>query len=318
MSNETGPKFFTSDILSRVAIKDVISNFANLLSDENFIYKNPNRVSIENSQGHLLVMPAEIGDFAGIKIAAVVPDNPAKGFPRIQATYILQELDSMQPIAFFDGNTLTLMRTSALSAAVLNRVQPKDSISLGIFGVGPQAIAHIKAIKSIRDIRKLFIFIRRDKLDSDFQQVVNDLKIDCQVVNLSDLATLSSIIPALDVIVTATSSKLPLFKSELIGNSTFVIAIGSHQLDYSEIDTEFFKRARVLVENVDVAMRESGEIAQAIDSGTLDPKKLITIHELFRLPEESLTLQEPTLYKSVGMAWQDLAIAKSIYTSATL
>jgi ornithine cyclodeaminase len=310
--------FSSEDIFRILPTKQAISLFSTILNVDNFVYKNPARLNVENTRGHLLVMPSEISGTAGIKIAAVVPSNPDQGFPRIQASFLLQDGQTMQPLAIFDGNALTVLRTSALSAAVLGLFDIREGINVGIFGTGPQAIAHAKSISEISKIDQLYFFSRNSGLKIELDEWFSTQGFLTQILDSNNPKDHERIIPQLDVIVTATSAKEPLFDSALINDEACVIAIGSHEPDFSEIDIKFFERAEVFVEDLEIAAVESGEIVQALRSNLLSRDEIKTIFELKKLNLKNKPKHGPKIYKSVGMGWEDLAVANAIYSANTI
>jgi ornithine cyclodeaminase/alanine dehydrogenase-like protein (mu-crystallin family) len=116
---------------------------------------------------------------------------------------------------------------------------------------------------------------------------------------------------AADVVVCATSARSPVFESTLLRDDAVVIAVGSHEPDARELDAALLGRASVIVEDVDTALREAGDVILAIDDGHLGPDRLLTMQDAVAGTVEAPT-DRPTVFKSVGMAWQDLVVAEAV------
>jgi ornithine cyclodeaminase/alanine dehydrogenase-like protein (mu-crystallin family) len=308
------PPFITAQemttILSRL---DTTRLFSKAIEDPGFHHQTPHRLNIPNGAGHLLLMPSQIGSFYGIKIAAVVPDNPLRGEPRIQATYLLLDATTMQLLASFDGAALTLMRTPALSAAVARLITPDKPLSVTIFGTGPQALSHANYLSDIREIRALSFVSQKSQNSAKVAERLQFQSGSISFIQNSNTSLLQEVVGDSDLVITATSSQTPLFDSNYLGESSGVISIGSHEPDRAEIDSKFLARARIFVEEKEIAKRESGEIAQAVAARTIELDEIYDLNDLLNLSMGDHFLTSPRFYKSVGMAWQDLLVATEIY-----
>ena len=116
---------------------------------------------------------------------------------------------------------------------------------------------------------------------------------------------------AADVVVCATSARSPLFDTELLRDDAVVVAVGSHEPDARELDARLLGRARVVVEDVSTALREAGDVALAVDEGVLDRRDLVPMRDVV-LGAVELSADRPLVFKSVGMAWQDLVVATAV------
>jgi ornithine cyclodeaminase len=308
------PPVITADELVRIVSPvQAVRLFSTMLENPDFQHQTPNRLNIPNSAGHLLVMPSEIMNFYGVKIAAVVPDNPQRGEPRIQATYLLFDARTMRLLASFDGAALTLMRTPALSAAVANLITPDSPLSVTIFGTGPQALAHANYLSLVRDISSLSFISRKDQTPAAILQSLNFQPKSLSVIRDSDKDLIGKELRKSDLVITATSASAPLFDSDLLSETSAVISVGSHEPDRAEIDSKFLSRAMIFVEEKETAKRESGEIAQALASEEIELEKINDTVDLLKLSKAEAFLTKPRFYKSVGMAWQDLLVAIEAY-----
>lgn len=257
---------------------------------------DPPRGTVGLSAGHFLLMPAEAGGSAGVKVATVAPGNPARGLPRIQAAYLLFDASTLTLRAVLDGTALTALRTPAVSvAAVLPRL-PDRALHVVAIGAGPQATGHIATLAAVRTLASS-TYLVRDPSRTPLDAVA--------------LSSAPSVLPAADVVVCATSARTPLFDSSLLRDDAVVIAVGSHEPDARELDAPLLGRATVVVEDVGTALREAGDIVLAIADGALTPHDLVPLRDAVT-GAATLPTDRPLVYKSVGMSWQDLVIARAV------
>lgn len=263
--------------------------------------QDPNRINTPAGAGHFLLMPSTLGPWSGIKVLSVAPDNPAIGFPRIQATYVLMDARTLTTRALIDGSLLTELRTPAVSAVAAERLAAPDASHLVVFGTGPQALAHIEAMAEIRPLRKMTVVGR--SADKAAVAVAKAAALGLEAVSGDASAAADA-----DIIVCATSAKDPLFDGSLVKDGACVIAMGSHETDRRELDAGLLGRSLVVVEDTATALREAGDVTMAIADGTLDGGTLVPLLKIVRGTAVRRT-DAPNVFKSVGMSWQDLAVA---------
>lgn len=259
------------------------------------------RRAVQTRSGELLLMPAESTDAVGFKLLGLAPGNPAAGLPRIQGLYVLFDADTLTPQLLIDGSALTLLRTPAVSALAVQHLAAPDAQVLTVFGTGPQAQAHVQAVASIRPISVVNVVGRRPEAAAAM----------CAALRAAGLAANpggeESVADA-DIVVCVTTSKVPLFHGDVLADHACVVAIGSHQPGERELDDRVFARAsRVVVEDLQTALREAGDVMMAIEGGALVVSDLIDMIEMLAAPES----RGVTVFKSVGMSWQDLAVAEA-------
>jgi ornithine cyclodeaminase/alanine dehydrogenase-like protein (mu-crystallin family) len=241
---------------------------------------DPPRRALELGRGELLVMPSAAGGHAAVKLVSV------GGEPRIQGLCVVFDGETLAPAAVVDGMALTNLRTPAVSALAVRRLAPPDARRLLVFGRGPQAHAHVAAIRAVLGIERVDMVGRNGG-------EVDDL------------------VAAADVICCCTTARDPLFDGDLVADRAAVVAIGSHEPDVREVDDALVRRATVVVESRASALREAGDVIAAIASGALDQNELVTLAELVR-DEPALDMSRPRLFKSTGMAWEDAVVAAAV------
>lgn len=299
----TPPYIDEAELRSLVSWNAAITAIENALAAG--IASGPPRTSLPTAGGELLLMPAATAEVVGIKLAGIAPDNPAAGLPRIQAVYVLFDAATMTPQAFIDGTALTTLRTPAQSALAVQDLAAVGAESLVVFGSGPQAWGHVEAIRAVRPIRKVTVVGRNQERA---QALVDQIRADELV---AEVGTAEAVRGA-DVVVCATTARQPVFDGALLPDHVCVVAVGSHEPDARELDDTVFRRAGlVVVEDRETALREAGDVIQAIAAGALGEDRLVGLADRPRTPPADGI----TVFKGVGLAWQDLAVAAAAYSA---
>jgi ornithine cyclodeaminase/alanine dehydrogenase-like protein (mu-crystallin family) len=260
---------------------------------------SPPRQVIAAPAGQLLLMPAVLPDFAGVKLVTVAPDNPARGLPRINGVYVLFDPETLVPVAQFDAAALTAVRTAAVSALAVDRLAPADASRLLVFGAGPQAHAHVEAIAAVRPLRAVAVVARR--LAAGVVERATSLGIESRAAGVEAL-------PGAHIVACCTTAREPLFDSAALRADATVVAVGSHEPDAREVDADLVRRATVVVESRWSAAT-AGDLVLAGGVGELVAGELADLVAGRIAPEPG----RPRLFKSVGEAWEDLVVAAAAY-----
>lgn len=265
----------------------------------------PPRFSVAEANGELLVMPAASDAGVGVKVTSVAPGNPGRGLPRIQAVYVLFDAATLTPRALLDGTALTTLRTPAQSALAVRSLAREDAAELLVFGSGPQAWGHVHAISQVRRLRTVRIAGRDAARQAN---LVDRLRTE----GVAAVPGTAGDVPSADIVVCATTARQPVFDGRLLAERACVVAVGSHEPDARELDDITFARAgRVVVEERSTALREAGDVLQAIAAAAVDVGHLVELAALAQLPAHSGI----GVFKGVGMGWQDLAVAEAAYAA---
>jgi len=264
---------------------------------------SPERGVVDVSAGQLLLMPAETPAGVGVKVASVGPGEPARGVPRIQGLYLLLDPATLTPTALLDGPALTTLRTPAVSALAVRHLADEDAARLVVFGSGPQAWGHVEAVAAVRPVRHVTVVGRDRARAEQLARRVGAAGLDAVVGDAG------AVVEA-DVVVCATTAREPLFDHDLVGERTCVVAVGSHEPTARELDAVLLERAGVVVvEDQETALREAGDVVLAVAEGRLEAESLTDLSALVR---RAAPPEGPTVFKSVGMGWQDLVVAQAV------
>ncbi|WP_443067452.1 ornithine cyclodeaminase family protein [Streptomyces sp. NBC_01426] len=272
----------------------------------------PHRTALPVPGGELLLMPAAFGGYAGVKIAGVAPGNPARDLPRITGSYLLLDGPTLRPLALFDGAALTALRTPAVSALALRYLAPGDRPArMVLFGSGPQAYGHLEAVLAEREVADVVV-VARDPAGAA------RLAAHARALGAAARTGTASAVAEADLIVCCTTARAPLFDGRLVAPGATVVAVGSHEPDARETDSALVRRAVVYVEARSAALREAGDLLVPEAEGLLGPGHVAgTLADLVagRVPPPGRA-DSPRLFKSVGMAWEDLAVAAALFRAA--
>lgn len=261
----------------------------------------------------LLLMPAWYrgsGGYAGVKVVSVFPGNPGRGKESVVGTYLLLDGDSGEPLAALDGPALTLWRTAAASALAASFLARDDARRMTMVGAGALAPRLIAAHASVRPIETVAIWNRSPKRAAALAAALR--RPGLAVTVSTDLA---SAVGSADVVSCATLSREPLVRGAWLTPGTHVDLVGAYNPAMRESDNDAIATARVYVDTRAGALREAGDIIQAIAGGALAATRIVgDLHDLCRGDAAGRRdRDEITLFKSVGSAIEDLAAAVLVY-----
>ncbi|MDU0478514.1 ornithine cyclodeaminase family protein [Staphylococcus chromogenes] len=250
--------------------------------------------------GELLSMPSAIPGWTGAKLITVAPDNPSSGLPRIQGVYVLFDTATMAPRAIIDGNSLTLLRTPAMSALVADYWAHPDAHSLLLVGTGPQAIAHAQFLAEVRPLDQIWV---RGRSSTD--AAVDKLR--AMGLNAHRWAPGARA----DIVACCTSAQQPVIDAEDLNDGAFVIAMGSHSPAAREVPTDIMANSRIVIESRATTLREGGDVIIPLREGAISADDLVTVKDVVSGGVER-EWTKPAVFKGTGMSWQDLAVASCL------
>jgi len=256
-------------------------------------------ISVDPPGGFYGIMPALTPEGLGQKIVTFYPPNAAKGIPTHMALIVLNDSQTGAPLAVMDGRLITEMRTAAVSAAATKLLIPKDAKVLAILGSGVQARSHFEALQLVRSFEEIRVWSQTKSHAERFAKEIN-----AKVTSQEDA------VRGADVIVTVTNSKTPILKGAWLKRGCHVNAVGACRHDWRELDDDAMRNSVVFVDSREAAMKESGD---AILSGA---KIYAELGEALA-DKVDIKPSETTIFKSLGMAVEDIAAALLIYRAAT-
>jgi ornithine cyclodeaminase/alanine dehydrogenase-like protein (mu-crystallin family) len=270
-------------------------------------------IPIPEQEGITLVMPGYVPpDALGLKVVSVFSRNLARGLPTISALVVMLDPETGAPAALLDGAFLTAWRTGAASGLATDLLARPDAESLALIGAGAQARTQLLAVAAVRPLRRVRIYSRTP---TRAQALIQEMR--GQEGIPKDIAvapTPEAAVAEADIVCTATNSSDPVFDGRALRPGTHINAIGSFTLEMRELDEETFRRAaRVVVDSREAALAEAGEVVWAIRQGILREADMVELGEIAAGQRPSRERpEEITLFKSVGLAVQDLVAAQRV------
>ncbi|MBS0562433.1 MAG: ornithine cyclodeaminase family protein [Proteobacteria bacterium] len=254
-----------------------------------------NVIPIEEHRRFLGIMPAAAEWAMGLKLVTFYPANAGTGVPTHNAMILLFRPDTGEPLAVMDGRLITEMRTAAVSAVAARRLAPPDSRVLALIGSGVQAAAHLKALRRVRpQLQEVRVWSRTPAHAHRFAEAYGAAAMDAE-----------SAVRGADIVLTATSSQVPILKGVWLRPGAFVAAVGSPRPTWRELDDEVMASALV-VDSREAVLKESGDV---ILSGATIHAELGEVLAGLRPPPPPGTT---TVFKSVGIAVEDIAAARLV------
>jgi ornithine cyclodeaminase len=273
--------------------------------------RSPLRSHVEMSDGTLLLMPGvrDGGSGASVKLVTVMPGNASRGLPTIHALVVWFDAETGRPVAILDGATITAMRTGAASGVGTRLLARTDAETLAVIGAGAQAEWQIRAVLAARPIRRVAVYARdADRRVAFARRMREETGIVVEAAVDAEAAVRDA-----DVVCCATTSSDPVFDAEWVRPGTHVNGIGAYHLGMVELPPRLFARAGVVAIDSHVAsMAEAGDVVAAIRHGFVAEDSLVEIGTVERDWAASRDSEAITIFKSVGLAIQDVAAAELV------
>jgi alanine dehydrogenase len=274
----------------------------------------PVRTVIEAPGGFFASMPAYLGSTPamGAKLVTVFHDNASKGLPTHLATIVLLDPLSGDLLAILDGRFITEARTAAVSAVAARYLAREDVGPLAIIGSGVQARSHLEALSLVRKFTDVRCWSPTAAHAASF--VSESTKYPVRAMESAEMATRGA-----DVVVLVTASPTPVIVDSWVKPGACVISVGACRPNQREMDPELVARARLVVDSRAAALQESGDVVQGISEGRFGESHIAA--ELGQVVADRKLgrrdASEITIFKSLGMAVEDVAAADLAYRRAT-
>lgn len=254
-------------------------------------------IEVDPPGGFLGLMPALTPDGLGLKAVTFYPSNAQRGIPTHMATIFLVDPQTGTPLAIMDGRLITEMRTAAVSATATKLLAAPESKILAILGSGVQARSHVEALQLVRQFEEVRVWSPTREHAKQFAEEIGGTAVSAEQA-----------VRGADVIVTVTSSKEPVLKGSWLKPGCHVNAIGACRPNWRELDDQAMENV-VFVDSREGASKESGDV-------------ILSRAKIYAELGEALAgkvpphTNETTIFKSLGMAVEDIAAAGLVYRSA--
>jgi ornithine cyclodeaminase/alanine dehydrogenase-like protein (mu-crystallin family) len=251
-------------------------------------------LTVEESRRYFGIMPAVSDDVMGAKLVSFYPGNEGTEFPTHNGLILLFDTLTGEPLAAMDGRLITEMRTAAVSAAATKHLMPERSRVLAVLGSGVQAHAHVEALAHVAGFTEIRVWSREPEHAQGFarERGATAMGAEAAVRNA-------------DVVVVATSSRQPVLRGAWLKPGAHVNAIGANRPDWRELDDEAMSNI-VLVDSRAAAAQESGDVILS------EAQIYAEIGEIFGSSVPAPPRSATTVFKSLGLAVEDLAAAKLV------
>lgn len=252
-------------------------------------------VPVAEHQGFFGVMPAYTGSL-GAKLVTFYPKN--QGVPTHHALIMLFHPETGEPAAIMDGRLITEMRTAAVSAVATDLLANSKASTLALIGSGVQAASHLEAIRLVRQLNEVRVWSPRSAAAFAARH------------DVTAAASAEAAVRGADIVVVATSSQVPVLLGRWLSPGVHVNTVGATRPTWRELDDECLRRARIFVDSREANLQESGDM---IAAGRIDGE----VGEVIagKVPGRS-NPDDITLFKSVGMAVEDVVSAELVYEKA--
>ena len=273
-------------------------------------------VPLPQIDGRITSMPGYLNEdkALGMKVVTYFQSNPQQNLPAILATIMLFSAETGKMIAAMDGSYITAIRTACASAMATKVLANPQTPVLGILGAGVQARAHIQALTRVRKLEKIKLYSPSGASAAALkQEMAPQVRPPSKSPNSAEEAVRDA-----DLVVTVTTAKEPILKNDWLKPGVHINAVGSHRPDMREIDGATLARAKVVVDSREAIMAECGDILLALKEGSISKESIHgEIGEVLTGTKAGREhTDEVTLYKSVGIAIQDVATANLVYHKA--
>lgn len=226
----------------------------------------------------------------------------------------LYDMASGELVALMEANHLGQVRTGATTGVAVSYMAVPEACEMGLFGSGFQAETQLEAIQVVRPLKRCYVYSRNEERRIDFAQRMSE-RLNLEVIPADRPVTAAEDLP---VVVTATSSKEPVFDGADLAENATVCAVGSNWLNRAEIDATTVRLADSIVcDSVAACRQEAGDFTDALERGVFDWNRAVELADV--VAGRSLghtTRQSVRLFKSVGLAIEDVAVAALVYQRA--
>ncbi len=278
----------------------------------------PLRTAIPVGGGNMMgVMPGAVSDPAcfGVKLVSLFPGNPAQGLSSHRGAMVLFEAETGGAIAMMDASLLTAIRTAAASAVATDVLARKDATKLALIGTGEQAFHHLNAMQCMRDLDDVLVVGRSLEKAETFAETA---RARFPGLTIRSGTSVQAAVASADIVCTVTAAKTPILSGAWITPGSHLNIVGSSIPSMREVDDDVVFRSDIWVDYLPSTLAQAGEIVDLIKANLLNASDLKG--EIGPVLDGSAkgreTPEQITLYRSLGVAAQDLAAAHYVYEAA--
>jgi ornithine cyclodeaminase/alanine dehydrogenase-like protein (mu-crystallin family) len=274
----------------------------------------------------VMVMPGEIGmlgnmpgylaepECFGVKLVSLIPRNKPPQYSSHLGLVLLFEAEHGCPVALLDAAEITAIRTAAASGLATRLLARPDAGDLALLGAGEQARSHLEAMLAVRSLRRVRVWARDRGKAAEFARIEGARH---QII-IEPSASVMDAVAGADIICTTTKAREPILLGDWLAPGVHLNVVGSSIAAAAEIDTAAVVKSRFFVDYRESTVNEGGEYLRALDSGAITPEHILA--EIGEVANRSKTgrraLSDVTLYKSLGIAPQDLASSHYVLEKA--
>ena len=270
-----------------------------------------------DAAGVMGLMPSYVGgDQAayGLKTVCVFPGNPAKGKDAHQGAVLLFSAETGELLALVNASAITAIRTAAVSGVATDLLARDDASDLAIIGAGVQARTHLKAIAEVRPLKRCRVASRNI---THARRLAEEMSGSVPFA-IEPVETVAKALAGADLVATVTNSKEPVVHREWISPGVHLNVVGSSTPHAREVDTATIADSALFVDRRESTLNEAGDYLFAMREGAIGPEHIrAELGEVLTGKKPGRTSsQEVTLFKSLGLAVEDLAAANYLYQKA--
>lgn len=280
---------------------------------------NPLRwaMHVPQVRGLLGLMPGYLGapETLGLKAVAVFPQNHGTEYDSHQGFVTLFDTKHGFPLALVEASEITAIRTAAASGVATRLLAREDAADLAILGSGVQARTHLEAMLLVRDVRRVRVYSPTTDRRRNFAREESER----HGIRVESVDSARAAVEGADLICTTTSASEPVLRGEWLSDGSHVNAVGSSVSSTRELDTAAVLRSRLYVDRIESTRNEAGDYRIPLEEGAIDEQHIVgEIGEiLLGTLKGRRSPQEITLFKSLGLAVEDLAAAHHVHREAT-
>ena len=303
--------FSSEKIKSLISMVDAIECVAKGFSDfDDGFFHMPQRSVMDINGATVLTMPCyrKGGKYFVIKVVTVYKDSSNKKGKMINSSVFVFDSNTGALVASLDGDSITAIRTGAASGLATKFFSSPESETLAVYGTGVQAHTQVEAVISCRPIKSVFIYSRNLKSAKIFSDYIySSFSIDAYPGKQEDLKNI-------DIICTATPSKDSLFELCVLKSGVHINAVGSFKPNMKEIHSDIINASEIIVDSLEACIKEAGDLIQAKEKSDWDFNHIsMQLGEASKNGKKLIALSKNnTVFKSVGLAFQDLVIVEYI------